>query len=399
MPRPRTGARRPSATPRGSLATARALAAARVLAATAAVAGAAWGLLRLAPAGWVDGPWAHGVLPLLTAAARPWLVASPLSLTAVTVVAASIVVAVVAARLGGWRGAALLLCALAVAAAGFEASWSVGYRRTPLETRLSLPTGAPTATDLAVATERVAAIAAAAAPDDPAAVDVGAPWPRSSWAAAAACVADADAVVSARARPLALAPTVRRLPDGLLLASGFAGFVGPWWREPHVDGALPPVAARATALHELVHAAGWAREAETDALGVLAGLRCADREVRFAAAVHALGLLRAERARFDPDALSAVPEALDRARAARMAELPAAVARADAALRAAAAAHARPALRRAVGATYDVYLRAQGLEAGLADYGRAGVLVVAALAHCDGSPGALLCPEAPAPPP
>ena len=57
--------------------------------------------------------------------------------------------------------------------------------------------------------------------------------------------------------------------------------------------------------------------------------------------------------------------------------------RAAEAARDAAAAYARPAVRRAAGATYDAYLRAQGLDAGLADYGRAGVLVVAVLARCD----------------
>ena len=352
----------------------------------AGCAAMAWGLLRFAPVPWIDGAWAHGVLPVLAHATRPALAAIPGSLTGATLAVALVLVLVAAARRGAAARWAVLLAAAALAGVSFDAAWGVAYRRTPLEARLGLPEGAPTAAELVAATERLIAIATEAAPEDLASVDRGAPWPAASWSAAAACVAAADAHISERAAPLALARTVRRLPAGSMLAGGFAGFVGPWWREPHVDGGLPPVAARATALHELAHAAGWAREAETDALGVLAGLRCDAPELRFAAAVHALGLLRAERARV---ASGAPDEALER----RLADLlPAAAVRATAAARDAAAAYARPALRRAAGATYDAYLRAQGLEAGLADYGRAGVLVAAALARCDRTADALLCP-------
>lgn len=357
------------------------------LLAVAGVAAAAWVLLRLAPARWIDEAWGHGLLPVLTSAARPVLRAAPASLTAATLVAALALLLVLAARRGGVARWALLLAAVAIAGASFETAWGVAYRRTPLEARLGLPDAAPTTADLAAATEHLIALATEAAPADPATVDLGAPWPAASWAAAAACVAEADAIVSARRTPLALADAVRRLPAGTMLAGGFAGFVGPWWREPHLDGGLPPVAARATALHELAHAAGWAREAETDALGVLAGLRCEARELRFAAAVHALELLRVERARTVDDAPD---EALER----RLAALPEAVERANDAAREAAATYARPAVRRAAGATYDAYLRAQGMEAGLADYGRAGVLLAAALGRCARTADALLCPPA-----
>ncbi|MFN2323073.1 MAG: DUF3810 family protein [Trueperaceae bacterium] len=351
----------------------------------AAFAAAVWGLLRLAPASWIDGAWVHGVLPALTHAARPVLASVPGSLTGATIVLVLVGLGVAAARRGAAARWALLLAVAAVAGASFEAAWAVGYRRTPLEARLGLPEGAPTQADLEAATERLIAIATEAAPVDPASVDRDASWPTPSWTSAAACVAAADAVVSERRTPLALADTVRRLPAGTMLSGGFSGFVGPWWREPHLDGGLPPAAARATALHELAHAAGWAREAETDALGVLAGLRCDAAELRFAAAVHALGLLRAERARF---AAGAPDEALEQ----RLAALPEAVGRAAAAARDATAAYARPAVGRAAGATYDAYLRAQGVDAGLADYGRAGVLVAAALARCDRTANAPLCP-------
>jgi hypothetical protein len=356
----------------------------------AAVAATAWGLLRLAPVGWIDGAWAQGVLPVATGAARPVLAAVPGSLTGATLGVGLAVLLVVAVRHRSAARAVLLLAAVAVAGASFEAAWGVGYRRTPLEARLGLPPDAPTAADLARARERLIGIATEAAPHDLAGVDVGAPWPEASWTAAARCVAAADALVAERRAPLALADTVRRLPAGVLLSGGFAGFVGPWWREPHLDGGLPPAAARATALHELAHAAGWAREAETDALGVLAGLRCDAPELRFAAAVHALGLVEAESARVRASAADGPDADL----AERPAALPEAVLRARTAAREAATAYARPAVRRAAGATYDAYLRAQGVAAGLADYDRAGVLVAAALATCDRRADALLCPPA-----
>jgi hypothetical protein len=189
-------------------------------------------------------------------------------------------------------------------------------------------------------------------------------------------------VVGARTAPVPLAGAVRRVPAGTLLAGGFGGFVGPWWREPHLDAALPPAAALAPGLHELTHGVGWAREAETDALATLAGLACPDREVRFAASVHALALLRAELARATAgDAPTGVEP-----------PVPAEVARADAALRDVLARSVRPGWRSAVGSAYDGYLRVQGVSAGLADYGRAGVLVAAALGRCTDDPDAPLCP-------
>jgi hypothetical protein len=348
----------------------------------AALAAAAWLALRLAPSGWIDGTWSQTVLPAQTAVGAALVAAVPWSWSAVSLIAVAValIAAAVAGRPRPWW--ALALATLTLAGATFELAWGVGYRRTPLEARLALPTTTPTPDELRAAVAQVTAIAIGAAPGDPSALDADAPWPGHEWRAAAACVAAADAAVLGRSAPLPLAGAVRRVPAGALLAGGFSGFVGPWWREPHLDAALPPAAALATGLHELTHAAGWAREAETDALATLAGLACADPEVRFAASVHALTLLRAELAR---GIVGAAPSGIDPA-------VPAEVARADAALREVLVRHVRPRWRSAVGGAYDGYLRAQGVSAGLADYGRAGVLVAAALGRCPDDPGAPLCP-------
>ena len=348
----------------------------------AVVAGlvAAWGALRAPPAGWIDGPWAAGLLPPLSAATAAWIDASPISLTLIGAGAWLLVVVVVATRRGLDRTSRLAWGLALVVALGptFELAWGLGYRRSPLEARLALGAAAPTAEPTWAVLDRLVTVAAASAPPSREAVALGTRWSPEAFAAAATCVAAADAFVMGRDAPLRLPGRIRELPAGLLLSGGFAGFQAPWWREPHLDGGLPPVAATSTALHELAHAAGWAREAETDALATLAGLACADPEVRFAAALHALLLVRAELGRVAHD------DPAWRARLdATWATLPAVAGDAWAASRAALVRHRSATVERAAGAVYDGYLRAQGVEAGIADYGRAGVLLVNALGACD----------------
>ena len=368
----------------------------------AAVA-ALWVVLRLLPAAWIDGPWARSWLPPVAALTAAAIDAAPLSLTLITAAAWLAVVVAVAARraLAPRARAAWVLVLLVALGPAFELAWGLGYRRTPLEAHLGLGVAAPSAEDAWRALDRLlaAAIASApapsgaAAPSDAAAssgaavaldavaldaVALDAPWSTDALAAAAHCVAEADAFALGRDAPLRLPRRVRALPAGLLLSGGFAGFQAPWWREPHLDGGLPPVAALSTGLHELAHAAGWAREAETDALATLAGLACADPDVRFAAALHGLLLVRSELARVaQPD--PAWRETL----AARWATLPPAAGAAWAASRAATERYRSATVERAAVAVYDTYLRSQGVEAGIADYGRASVLLVNALRACD----------------
>lgn len=164
-----------------------------------------------------------------------------------------------------------------------------------------------------------------------------------------------------RSAPSARVPDrVKLLPPGTLLTFGFSGIVGPWLLEPHADAGLPAAAALAVALHEFAHTAGYAREAEAEAVGLVAGLLCEDAAVAYAAALsmasRLLGALAPpERARF----LAEWPEsALSDAR-----EL-------DAATRS----YRREALTAAVEGAYDAYLRGQGDELGLAAYGEGPAL-------------------------
>jgi hypothetical protein len=176
---------------------------------------------------------------------------------------------------------------------------------------------------------------------------------------------------------------VKTVPAGTLLRFGFAGFVSPWLLEPHVDAGLPPTAALAVGLHELAHVAGFAPEADAEAVGLLAGLTCDDARVRYAAASRLAGALAAAMPADRRDAyLANWPE---RARED-----------ADAAARAAARWRS-PRLAAGAARAYDAYLRSQGSREGMRDYDRGTVLVVHVLGR--EAEGAGLSPAPARPPP
>lgn len=357
----------------------------------AALLAALWLGVRRMPVGWIDGLWLQQAYPLLSRGSALLQESMPIS---PTLLGALLLAALLAlgcwrvlrrrpapgrAWLGRWSSLlALLVIGATALGLAFELNWGLAYRRTPVQTLLGLPDRAPNASDLRLAFERLADIAwqteaAAIAASGGVAGDP----PRSEdLQAAAGCVAELDRLLSGRPAPLRLPGQVTVLPPGTLLRGGFAGLHLPWWREPSVDGGLPPVAALATATHELVHAAGWAREAETDAIAVLAGLRCQHQPLRFASAVHGLGLLWNEVQR------TVGAGDLERQAVVRLREaLPPAVEAAWRAEREAQARHLDAGFARGNQAVYDRYLRAQGVEAGMADYGRAVVLLSAMLAQ------------------
>src|SRR5690606_5910164 len=94
-----------------------------------------------------------------------------------------------------------------------------------------------------------------------------------------------------------------------MLRFGFSGFVVPWLLEPHVDPGLPTAALVGVALHELAHSAGYAREAEAEAVALVAGLSCEDPSARYAAALRSAASLAARLASGDRAAyVAAWPE-------------------------------------------------------------------------------------------
>ncbi|HET8986794.1 MAG TPA: DUF3810 family protein, partial [Trueperaceae bacterium] len=188
--------------------------------------------------------------------------------------------------------------------------------------------------------------------------------------AASACLAAYLPTVLAEPLP-SVAGRVKSLPPGWMLRFGFAGVINPWLLEPHVDAGLPTAAGLAVALHELAHTVGFAREAEAEAVGLLAGMTCSDERVRYAASLKAAS------------SLSGLLTPL--ARESYLARWPA-VATADEA--AASEASQRYLSRQAAdfaARAYDTYLGSQGAAGGMDDYGRAATIVAAVIGR-DGTP-------------
>lgn len=251
-------------------------------------------------------------------------------------------------RVVGWAVAALLLT--------FPLAFGLGYRTSPLTVDEAPPTGAQyEAARQEVLSVLIASFGARGSDQDGAAVA----------SRAAACVGNTAHSLRPAGR-IRLPESYKRLPSGSLLRWGFAGFVFPWLLEPHVDAALPPAARTAVALHELAHTAGYAREAEAEAVAMLAGLYCDDPAVRYAAALRA-GTSLASRLGADDRAayLAGWPQgAVDDVRAASEAS----------------AAYRSAGLARMAERAYDAYLVSQGTPEGVGDYDRATELLTRLLA-------------------
>lgn len=310
--------------------------------------------------------YVNGTQPLLSRLTAPLHDAVPLSLAAALAMVFLIValLGLVSGR-GGRRAAfGFLGWWLAVMALTFPLVFGLGYRATPLEARLGLPDAGPgvvAAEDVAQAGERVlATLQEAASTRERVAGDINA----DPIAAASRCL---TGYLESRELPGggALPSLVKSVPNGSLMRLGFSGFAFPWLLEPHVDPAVPSASYLSVALHELAHAAGYAREAEAEGIALLAGLECGDPRVRYAAALAAADALAT--------ALSGDEAAEFRAHWPD-------VAVADAAALAEAItsyrwSFAADPLRR----VYDTYLVSQGAEAGIGDYARATTILVRAL--------------------
>ncbi len=159
-------------------------------------------------------------------------------------------------------------------------------------------------------------------------------------------------------------PNIKRTWPGLLLrlgnASGVtAGFSG----EAHVDGGLSETDAVAVAAHELAHLAGFAGEADADAFAAFAGLTASDPYARYAVALHQWWLV-----------VAVLPRAV---RQQRVSELPSQAQEDLRVMRLAYVQFQMPEfVQRAQQFVYDLYLKRQGVVAGVEDYSRATGLLV-----------------------
>ncbi len=238
-----------------------------------------------------------------------------------------------ARRLGGaW------LVVLALVFHGFFVGWGYHYLRPPLPVRAGWEAADP---DAIAAFRRTAVQATNAAwvpiadwdPDDLAT------RVRAAVDRAARRLGDAGLPVAHRLKP--------PLPAGLLAMIGTYGFISPWLLEAHVDLRLPPPMRAFTAAHEQAHLAGYAPEGDANFVAWLALTTSEDPRLRYAG--H-FGVL---------------PYAVTAETAATIAPS----VRDDlAALRAYRRATVSRRIERGAKAAYEVYLKANRVEGGLASY-------------------------------
>lgn len=257
---------------------------------------------------------------------------------------------------------------LAVLALLFPLTFGLGYRLEPLEQRLGLTTPLTAAERRSIEAWALTQLREASHVA-PATIDQ--PWLVEPEAAAAASRCVARTVVTlGRAEPR-LPRRLKYLPAGTLLRFGFAGVVSPWLLEPHLDAGLTPSAALAVGLHEFAHSAGYAPEAEAEALGLLAGIDCDHAGVRYAAVL-----------RLASDLAAAMPPQAARDYTAAWPRRAVSDARASAVV---SSRYRDERLAEVAGGAYALYLRSQGGGEGLGEYQRGTELVLRYLAKRLGS--------------
>lgn len=156
--------------------------------------------------------------------------------------------------------------------------------------------------------------------------------------------------------------------SSLMKSAGISGIYWPFTGEPHVNALVPPSQLAFSALHEVAHQRGFAREDEANYLACRVGVDSQDPRLAYPAALQAfLHLARSLRE-------------VDAERAKRLeADLPAALRRDRAEL----AAFWKPAtplaesVRRVSTRVNDAYLKSQGQTHGIRSYGRMVDLLLA----------------------
>ncbi len=322
-----------------------------------------WGLV--APRGLVERDYSRLFYPRVTHLVVPLTSPLPFSLGALLLVMLTLGGAIwlVASwrrrrgRFGAWfRGWAWRVFVVTALVYGwFLVAWGANYGREPVETLLGLP-GAES-----VDTGEVEALAHLLG--EVVRENVGSD--RDVTLALASVRASLVRLLKRHdLTGLDLPARVKSLPPGTLLTFGYAGITSPFTLEAHVDGGLTDVSKVAVATHELAHTAGFAREADADLVAALAGLGADDPYARYAVALS-----------FFAKAARVLPEETYRP---LYDALPVSAKRDLAEMQEVSARYYRPALARPLSSLYDRYLRAQGVDAGVADYDRVVTLLVRA---------------------
>jgi hypothetical protein len=315
------------------------------------------------PPEWIEYGYSRGIYPIIAQLMIPVTALFPFSLAAVLLVSLPVLWLAgcwfAARRVRSvWQGVRrclyLSLWLIALLTTGFVVTWGANYQRQPIEALLNLQLSLIPEQDVLELLDYLQTVIETysdAEADVPAALR-----------AAREAIQDVTEELTG-VRPT-LPASVKRLPPGTLIRLGSAyGVISPWTLEAHVDGALPDIAVVGVGTHELVHLSGLAGEADTDLLAAIAGLQATHPYTRYATALRFWELTAR---RFPASRRAALRQRLpERAQTdlVRMAA-PFQTYRPP------------PLLEQTQRLTYDVYLRSQGVESGIADYGRAVTLIV-----------------------
>lgn len=283
------------------------------------------------PAAVADRIYSMHMLPALNEAALSW---SAFAVPPFLVIVLALALTLLTRQ--RWR---ILGPAALFAAFVFPFTFGLGYRTTPLEQRLEAAHAAPEATALAAHT----AAALLHLPGESATA-----W-ETQVARASTCVS--EFLNTTEVFPNWQAPAPRTVPAGWLLTFGVSGFINPFTHEVHIDRALPAWYTEHVLRHEFAHTAGFSREAEAEAVALLAGLTCANESAQYTGYV-------------------ALVVWLQNAGLIATGALPSGVQLDIAALQSSVATHTNTALEQATSAVYSQYLQTQG-TAGTTDYARA----------------------------
>jgi hypothetical protein len=154
-------------------------------------------------------------------------------------------------------------------------------------------------------------------------------------------------------------------PRGIFLRFSSAGLYLPWTGEGHIDAGLIDLQRPYTLAHELAHGYGFGDEGTCSFWAYLAAFRVKDPAIQYAIRLGYWRSLAAGWARREPAAYQALRATLPRGMVADLEAINANIA---------AYPDIMPVLRDAA---YDSYLKAQGIEEGILNYGKVVLLVEA----------------------
>jgi len=255
-------------------------------------------------------------------------------------------------RMGFWRGLGRAVAAYLVVGTvmfhAFYLFWGYNYLRPPLEQRLGLAGADFSAERRAETAHFVVATTVAAR------VPVG-PWDRHELDTLVDAAIDrAMRELEHRPTPV-VSPLKGDLHTGLLALQGNQGVVSPWTLEAQVDFGLPPFRLAFAAAHEKAHLAGFARERDANFIAWYALAHSDDARLRYAAYMGVVSYFLTPETRPLAAALEPDFEALRQYQTQTVS----------------------PVVQHGSMQVYSVYMRANGMAAGLADYGSVWQLVLA----------------------